>query len=546
MNRIHLRLFFLPLAWLASSLSPLASAQNVNVQADSTTGVLWRPSAFITGNSLLTTTAAAAAYQPLDADLTSIAGNTTGGFLTRTAANTYTPRTLTGTAGQITVTNGDGVSGDPTISLPSTITQATTFSATANFSADAVVSGRVQIAKDLNVTGNSQPASLSANQNDYSPTSFADTVAIGITSSTPVSITGLDTSVLAQSTGTVRWIYNRGTNAITLVNQSTSSLTQNRFALASDVVLPGGAGVELVYFGSRWRMVGSAGTGVTSIAGTAGQITASASTGAVTLSLPSTITQATTFSGITTVSNATASTNSTTGALVVSGGLGVATNAFFGAGITAASGIGVGGNSGSGLNSSFGGTITTTSTSSQGIQQVASTTEVGLSLKNTGTGGLDYTTYSTGNGSGFGNGLWILRDATNGASRIIVSTTAAKFLNGLQSTGATEGVGYATGAGGAVTQITSRTTGVTLNKVTGAITLVSAAGSTSWQTFTVTNSAVAATDVVIVSQKSGTDLYEIHVTAVAAGSFNVSFKTTGGTTTEQPVFNFAVIKGVTS
>lgn len=107
-------------------------------------------------------------------------------------------------------------------------------------------------------------------------------------------------------------------------------------------------------------------------------------------------------------------------------------------------------------------------------------------------------------------------------------------------------LGYGTGAGGTVTQATSRTTGVTLSKATGSITLVSAAGSTSWQSFTVTNTLVAATDTVIVSQKSGTDLYEIHVTNVAAGSFKISFKTTSGTTTEQPVFNFTVLKGVTS
>lgn len=106
------------------------------------------------------------------------------------------------------------------------------------------------------------------------------------------------------------------------------------------------------------------------------------------------------------------------------------------------------------------------------------------------------------------------------------------------------GLGYTTGSGGAVTQATSRTTGVTLNKTNGAITLVSAAGSTTYQTFTVTNSTVAATDTIIINQKSGTDLYEILITAVAAGSFNVSFRTTGGTTTEQPVFNFAVIKAV--
>jgi len=108
------------------------------------------------------------------------------------------------------------------------------------------------------------------------------------------------------------------------------------------------------------------------------------------------------------------------------------------------------------------------------------------------------------------------------------------------------GLGYGTGSGGTVTQITSRTTGVTLNKTNGAITLVSAAGSTTWQSFTVTNSTIAATDTVIVNQKSGTDLYQIFVTNVAAGSFRISFATTGGTTTEQPVFNFAVIKAVTA
>lgn len=110
----------------------------------------------------------------------------------------------------------------------------------------------------------------------------------------------------------------------------------------------------------------------------------------------------------------------------------------------------------------------------------------------------------------------------------------------------TGGVGYSTGAGGAVTQTTSRTTGVTINKPCGAITLVSAAGGTAWQSFTVTNSLVAATDTIIVNQKSGTDKYMIHVTAVAAGSFVITFATTGGTTTEQPVFNFAIVRGVTS
>jgi hypothetical protein len=123
--------------------------------------------------------------------------------------------------------------------------------------------------------------------------------------------------------------------------------------------------------------------------------------------------------------------------------------------------------------------------------------------------------------------------------------TSLTATGAIVSTG-TAGVGYATGAGGTVTQGTNRTTGVTLNKTTGAITLFSAAGSATAATFTVTNSTVAATDVIILNQKSGTDLYDLMVTAVAAGSFNITFRTTGGTTTETPVFNFAVIKAVSA
>ena len=108
------------------------------------------------------------------------------------------------------------------------------------------------------------------------------------------------------------------------------------------------------------------------------------------------------------------------------------------------------------------------------------------------------------------------------------------------------GTGYTTGAGGTVTQGTSRTTGVTLDKLCGAITLYSAAGTSAYTTFTVTNSTVAATDVIVVNQKSGTDKYEVFVTAVAAGSFAITFSDVSGTTTETPVFNFAVIKAVTS
>jgi len=59
--------------------------------------------------------------QPLDSTLTALASYNTNGILTQTSADTFVGRTITGTASEITVTNGDGVSGNPTISLPSGI-----------------------------------------------------------------------------------------------------------------------------------------------------------------------------------------------------------------------------------------------------------------------------------------------------------------------------------------------------------------------------------------------------------------------------------------
>lgn len=58
--------------------------------------------------------------QPLDADLTALAALATTGIMSRTAANTYALRTLTGTSNRIVITNGDGVSGNPTIDISST------------------------------------------------------------------------------------------------------------------------------------------------------------------------------------------------------------------------------------------------------------------------------------------------------------------------------------------------------------------------------------------------------------------------------------------
>ena len=109
--------------------------------------------------------------------------------------------------------------------------------------------------------------------------------------------------------------------------------------------------------------------------------------------------------------------------------------------------------------------------------------------------------------------------------------------------------GYSSG-GGTVTQASNKTTAVTLNAKSGAITMNNASMSSNTTAgFTLTNSFVAATDVVIVNIASGAtaDGYILTVDAVAAGSCRISVRhNSGGALSEALVLNFVVIKGVTS
>lgn len=113
-----------------------------------------------------------------------------------------------------------------------------------------------------------------------------------------------------------------------------------------------------------------------------------------------------------------------------------------------------------------------------------------------------------------------------------------------------KGLGYLPGLGGAVTQATNRTTGVTLNTLTGAITTNNASlAAEASADFVVTNNKVAIGDVVLLSQRSGSNGGGtlVQVVAVANGSFTIRVHNgnvaAGTAETGAIIINFAIIKG---
>lgn len=141
---------------------------------------------------------------------------------------------------------------------------------------------------------------------------------------------------------------------------------------------------------------------------------------------------------------------------------------------------------------------------------------------------------------------------TGASTLAAVTATSLATTAGITSSGPTgAGIGYATGAGGAVTQATNRTTAVTLSKLAGQITTNNASlAAEAAAAFTVTNTAVAIGDVVVVSQQSGSNggNTNVYVSTVAAGSFQITVANNnaaaGTAETGAIIINYAVIKSV--
>ena len=107
-------------------------------------------------------------------------------------------------------------------------------------------------------------------------------------------------------------------------------------------------------------------------------------------------------------------------------------------------------------------------------------------------------------------------------------------------------LGYTAAAQGTVTQATSKSTAVTLNKSAGQITMNNAAlGATTNVVFTLNNSTISAKDVVLVNVAGGTasnETYNCWVSGHGAGSCSIVLRNiSAGSLSEAVVINFAVI-----
>lgn len=110
----------------------------------------------------------------------------------------------------------------------------------------------------------------------------------------------------------------------------------------------------------------------------------------------------------------------------------------------------------------------------------------------------------------------------------------------------TGSIGYGAGAGGIVTQATNKATAVTLNKITGEITLNAAAlAAGAIVSFTLTNSTIANTDIMALNHvKVGTrGAYNITADCLNGSAIIYIRNTSAASLAEAIVIRFAVIKG---
>jgi hypothetical protein len=271
------------------------------------------------------------------------------------------------------------------------------------------------------------------------------------------------------------------------------------------------------------------------------------------------------------ITSETVSNSTTTGALTVSGGVGIAGNLYVGGAIVGdiqVTGVSVTGNVVGGNLNTSGQVVATGNITGGNVRSNGILSSVGnITGGNVNTGQLSLTgnVISVLNVTGNVNGgnlrtTGIVSAAGNITGGNITTagrlSTSGTVINAnittagtIRSSSSSAGVGYAAGAGGTVTQLTSKATGVTLNTVSGEITTDDGTlnGDTT-VSFVLTNSAIANTDVMIINHVGGGTVGRYTFNAACNnGNATITIRnvTSGGGSNEGAalVLRFAVIKG---
>jgi hypothetical protein len=335
---------------VSGGLPTWANVSTISVGFDQLTGGTSTGDAFLVGagSSLAPTGTGTITAN----NLTGVAAN---GIVARTGANTFAPRTITGTANEITITNGDGAVGDPTISLPvaltftgKTVTGGTFNNASltgvidTDLSADRVVkttaggvltTGTVQLNNTNEISGTLAATNGGTGINSYTagdllyasngttlskraigtdgqiltvsgglPTwSSVSTISVGFdqlqtgTNTTAAMTVGAGGSILAGG-GTIEATVFKGLGSTTdNVDLGTTEVT------GTLLIARGGTGLTTVPNNGQLLIGNGTGWTVASLSGTANQITVTPAAGSITLSTPQDIHSAATptFGGMT-------------------------------------------------------------------------------------------------------------------------------------------------------------------------------------------------------------------------------------------------------
>ena len=142
----------------------------------------------------------------------------------------------------------------------------------------------------------------------------------------------------------------------------------------------------------------------------------------------------------------------------------------------------------------------------------------------------------------------VLFSVANTANVVTVTANTVTTTAGILSS-STAGIGYTTGAGGTVTQLTSKSTNVTLNAICGQITTNAASlSSGAIVSFGLNNTTIDPQDVLILNHVSGGTVggYALNAQPAAdQATINIT-NISGGALAEAIVIGFVVVKAATS